>query len=208
MGLNLIPKLLIKLKIAKVLRKILWQMEEESHKKQLKKIDKVGKYVASAGKITIEGIERLEIGDFVLFYNNVTFMGKGELYIGNHCIFGSDILVLTAIHNYKDPKWLPFDDESDKRKLKIGDYVWVGSNVIIMPGVTIGEGAIIGAGSVVVKDIPPLGIVGGNPAILIKSRNKEKFEAVKKRMKREGEDRKIKYYLGAGIKHFRFDKTK
>ena len=55
----------------------------------------------------------------------------------------------------------------------IGDDVWIGSRVIILPGVTIGKGAIVGAGVVVTKDVPEYAIVGGNPAKVIKFRRKQ-----------------------------------
>ncbi|MGC8751800.1 DapH/DapD/GlmU-related protein, partial [Hydrotalea sp.] len=52
--------------------------------------------------------------------------------------------------------------------IKIADKAWIGFNVIILKGVTIGEGAIVGAGSVVTKDVPPYAVVAGNPAKIIK----------------------------------------
>lgn len=65
----------------------------------------------------------------------------------------------------------------------IGDNVWLGINVIILGGVTIGEGAIIQAGAVVVKDIPPLGIAGGNPAQVFKYRDIEHYKKLKREKK-------------------------
>lgn len=63
------------------------------------------------------------------------------------------------------------------RQFCIGNDVWIGSRSLIMKGVTIGDGAIIAAGSVVTKDVPPYEIWGGNPAHFLKSRLKEKEEA-------------------------------
>jgi acetyltransferase-like isoleucine patch superfamily enzyme len=65
----------------------------------------------------------------------------------------------------------------------IKDFVWCGNNVTIIPGITIGEGAIIAAGAVVVKDVPDCAIVGGNPAQIIKYRNKEAFYKLKSEKK-------------------------
>lgn len=59
------------------------------------------------------------------------------------------------------------------RRVKVGSDVWIGRNAILLSGVNIGDGAVVGAGSVVTKDVPPYGIVGGNPARLIRFRFKE-----------------------------------
>ena len=63
--------------------------------------------------------------------------------------------------------------------IEIGDHVWIGARAMIMKGVKIGEGAIVAIGSVVVKDVPPYAIVGGNPAKIIKYRNIEQFNKLK-----------------------------
>jgi len=80
-------------------------------------------------------------------------------------------------HNHH-PEWItvyPFVDQIEtsyepKGDTKIESDVWIGMNAMIMPGVKIGEGAIVAAGSVVVKDVPPYTIVGGNPANEIRKR--------------------------------------
>jgi len=75
---------------------------------------------------------------------------------------------------------LPYDDIYEVKDVVIGDYVWIGADVTIMPGVHIGEGAVIAACSCVTKDVPPLALVGGCPAKVIKSRDKETYERLKK----------------------------
>ena len=59
----------------------------------------------------------------------------------------------------------------DKRNIIIEDDVWIGANSVILPGITIEQGAVIGAGSVVTKDVPSYAIVAGNPAKIIKYRS-------------------------------------
>ena len=74
---------------------------------------------------------------------------------------------------------LPYDTSYIDKDVTIGDCVWLGNNTIILGGVTIGEGAIIQAGSVVCKDIPPLAIAGGHPATVFKYRNKDHYKKLK-----------------------------
>ena len=75
---------------------------------------------------------------------------------------------------------IPYDDTVISKDVVIEDNVWLGNRVIVLPGVTIGEGAIIQAGSVVVKDIPKCAIAGGHPANVFSSRDKDHYEKLKK----------------------------
>lgn len=103
----------------------------------------------------------------------------GGVQIGDYFHPGRGLTVYSASHNYEQATRIPYDDVIIKRPVVIGDFVWCGANVTILPGVTIGEGAIIAAGSVVTKDVPPLAIVGGNPAKTIKWRDADKFFQLK-----------------------------
>lgn len=119
--------------------------------------------------------QNIEIGDYVSIRSDVQLYGLGGIKIGKGSILAHGVEILSANHNYnsKDLKSLPFDERWDKRQVVVGKYVWIGANVMILPGVTIGEGAVIAAGSVVVKDVEDMAVVGGNPAKLIKYRDKE-----------------------------------
>ena len=90
-------------------------------------------------------------------------------------------MMITENHNYEGVK-LPYDETFVKKEIIIGDNVWFGNRVLVVGNVTIGEGAIIAAGSVVVKDVPALAIVGGNPAKVIKSRDTEHYNRLKTKM--------------------------
>lgn len=82
-------------------------------------------------------------------------------------------------HDYEYGDAIPYGKHETSKEVIIDDFVWVGQDVIISGNVHIGEGAIIALGSVVVKDVPPYSIVGGNPARIIKTRNIEQFTRLK-----------------------------
>jgi maltose O-acetyltransferase len=84
---------------------------------------------------------------------------------------------MTSMHNYdsSDSATLPFDDTNLLRPIKIEKFCWIGTNVIILPGVTIGEGSVIGAGSIVTHNIPKMAVCAGNPAKVIKYRNPKQY---------------------------------
>lgn len=118
------------------------------------------------------------IGDQVAI-GGIHIVGKGKCTIGNYVHTGTDCQILTDYHNYDGGDLIPYDDSWVVEDVSVGDFVWLGNNVIILAGVTIGEGAIIQAGSVVVSDIPPLAIAGGHPAKVFKYRDKEHFDTLK-----------------------------
>ncbi len=86
-------------------------------------------------------------------------------------MMGPDVVILTQNHKF-DRLDIPMLDQGfkDEQPVTICDDVWIGARVIILPGVTVGKGAIIAAGAVVTKDVPEYAIVGGNPARVIKMR--------------------------------------
>lgn len=114
--------------------------------------------------------------------NSIRVIGSGACSIGryNHIAYGCTII--TSNHNYKGDG-IPYDHTDIILPVKIGDFVWIGANVTILPGVTIGEGAIISAGSVVRKSIPALAIAGGNPATVFSSRDFCHYERMKEEHK-------------------------
>ncbi len=85
--------------------------------------------------------------------------------------------------NRYDEKMLCCDENGEKHSLILGNDVWIGDSVIIKAGVRIGDGAIIGMGSVVTKDVPPYAIVGGNPAKVIRYRFDENTIEILKSIK-------------------------
>ena len=112
--------------------------------------------------------------------NGLSVSGSGEVYIGDYFHSGPECLIITQNHNYDSGSAIPYDNTHIKKKVVIENYVWLGTRVTILPGVTIGEGAIIQAGSVVANDVPYCGIAGGAPAKVFKYRDIDHYEKLKK----------------------------
>ena len=89
------------------------------------------------------------------------------------------MLIFSSNHNYYSPEALPYDKKTICSPVKIEDNVWIGARACIVPGITIGEGAVVAMGSVVTKNVPPCAVVGGNPAKIIKYRDIEKYNQLK-----------------------------
>lgn len=111
-------------------------------------------------------------------FNGMKVLGNGTLVIGDNFHSGIECMILTENHNYEGES-LPYDKTFDYKKITVGDNVWFGNRVLVVGNVTIGEGAILAAGAVVTKDVPPLAIVGGNPAKIIKYRDSEHYYKLK-----------------------------
>lgn len=127
------------------------------------------------GNVYIEFLDNLIIGEYCFINEGAYWSAKGCIEIGNNVIFGPKTTIWTYNHNYNG-SYIPYGDADILGKVIIESNVWVGMKAIILPGVTIGEGAIIGAGSVVTKDVPKLCIVGGNPAKVIGEREESYYE--------------------------------
>ncbi len=110
--------------------------------------------------------------------NGLEIHGSGVVTIGDNFHCGKGCQILTSNHNYEGAA-IPYDESYDVREVMIGDNVWLGIDVTILPGVAIGEGAIVQAGSVVTSDLPPLAIAGGHPARAFAARNSEHYEQAK-----------------------------
>jgi acetyltransferase-like isoleucine patch superfamily enzyme len=112
-------------------------------------------------------------------FNGMSVVGNGEVHFGNNFHSGSECLIITQNHNYDKGTKIPYDDTYERKKIIIEDNVWFGSRVLVTGNIIIGEGSIIAAGSVVVKNVPKYAIVGGNPAQIIKYKNIEHYKKLK-----------------------------
>lgn len=123
-----------------------------------------------------KSISRIEIGDNFSGSNDFKIYCSGEVIIGNNISCAGSVFITSENHGL-NPLTPSFNDnELECHTTKINDGVWLGEKVIVLPGVEIGEKAVIGAGSVVTKDIPPYTIAVGNPARVIKKWDFDKKE--------------------------------
>jgi maltose O-acetyltransferase len=111
--------------------------------------------------------EMIEVGDDVSFSAFVHIWGAGSVRIGNRVMIGSHSAITSITHDYKQD---PMHTTVVTRPVIVEDDAWLSAHVSIMPGVTIGRGAVVGAGSVVTKDVPAGAIMIGVPARVLKFR--------------------------------------
>lgn len=136
-----------------------------------------GAHVANGVKINMPG--RVILKDYANIGKGTMINSSGGLYVGRYSGISYDCVIWTGEHRYRGSKAIPFDQCLDLKPVVIHDFVWIGTNVKIPPGKNIGEGAIVGMGSVIGKDVPPLAIMFGNPAEIIGYRDKNHFEKCK-----------------------------
>jgi maltose O-acetyltransferase len=141
------------------------------------KLNHCGELVNFQGKIEIVSPQNVVIENNVHIGNNAYLDGRGGIFIGENTHISRNLVIHSSSHNYQGIR-LPFDDTYNFKPVVIERNVWIGTNVIIIPGVSIGEGAIVGAGTVVTKSIPPFAIVGNQPNRIIKYRDKSHYETL------------------------------
>jgi len=116
----------------------------------------------------------LEVGDNV-FINHNCFISadRSKISIGDNCLLANNVSIWCSNHDFKNPDVPISMQKRIMKPVTIGKDVWCGSNSVILPGISIGSGSIVAAGSVVAKDVPPFSIVAGNPARVIKERSQK-----------------------------------
>ncbi len=140
--------------------------------------------IHSWGSVTVNGrfrISRTAIVDLgnCVNINGLCISGKGKVVIGNYFHSGTGINIMLGSHDYDHGGAIPYGKEYVEKNVIIEDFVWLGTNSSICGNVTIGEGAIVAYGAVVVKDVPPFAIVGGNPAKILKYRDLTHYQELK-----------------------------
>lgn len=111
---------------------------------------------------------QIEIGDDVSIGWNNTFYCQGGVKIGKGALFASNVCILTSNHGFADLCSPIKNQQSSYAPVVIGDDTWIGYNVVILPGVHIGKHVVIGAGSIVTRDMPDNSVCAGNPCRVIR----------------------------------------
>lgn len=122
----------------------------------------------------------VKVGNYSHLGENVRINGRGGVSLGDNVLMGPDIIIYSGTHNFSSVA-MPIQKQGMRyAPVVIGNDVWLGARVVILPGVTIGDGCIIGANAVVTKDLPPFSIAVGIPARVIKKRESlQDFDSVK-----------------------------
>lgn len=135
-----------------------------------------------SGKIFINGFSRVNsktrLGGNVHF-NGLKVIGNGVVEIGDNFHSGTGCLLITENHNFDHGEAIPYDNTFVTKEIVIEQNVWLGSNVIILPGTHIEEGAIVQAGAVVYGRVPRCAITGGNPSKVFKYRDIAHYDKLK-----------------------------
>jgi acetyltransferase-like isoleucine patch superfamily enzyme len=119
--------------------------------------------------ITAPGAARIRIGSGSFLNLGVMVAAVELVEIGDHCMFANGCFVTDGAHRFDDPvKPVPWQGFTAKGPTRIGDNVWCGANVVVTSGVTVGERCVIGANSVVTRDLPPFSIAAGAPATVLR----------------------------------------
>lgn len=120
--------------------------------------------------------DRLRIGNYVHIEDGVFINATGGVEIQDHTIIGPDVLIMSSLHRHRGASLLPYDEIELLRAVVLEKCVWIGSRAIILAGVRIMEGSIVGAGAVVTKTFPAGSILGGNPAVVIGTRDMAEYQ--------------------------------
>ena len=110
--------------------------------------------------------QNIHIGDHVYLNYLCTILDCNEVRIGNHVSIGPNVQIYTAAHLLKAEPRIQGLEEA--KPIVVEDNVWLGGAAILLPGVTVGRNAVVGAGAVVSRDVPPNTVVAGNPARVIR----------------------------------------
>lgn len=127
--------------------------------------------------------DALKLGNYVIVGDNAVLDARSGITMGDNVCLGSNVSIWTYQHDYRDPDFKCNPEHFGP--VVIGNRVWIGPNTIILHNVHIGEGAVVAAGAVVTKDVPPFSVVAGIPAKKIADR-----------------PRNMTYCFGSDYRHF------
>ncbi len=130
----------------------------------------IGSHSALFDDVILSGVGEIHIGDRSTIGHNSVLVSRERIQIGSDCMLAAFCYVLDVDHEFADPE-KPIPQQGLRIKpVIVGNDVWVGAGTFILRGVTIGDGAVVAANSVVTEDVPPYTVVAGCPARVIKQR--------------------------------------
>jgi len=135
----------------------------------------LGEFASVAASAQIAYPRNVEIGSGSYIGERVWIDGNGGVSIAAYSIIAPEVLVVSANHNYRETKFLPYDNTDILDPVTIGRGVWIRQRATLLPGVSIGDGAVVGACSVVTKNVPEGAIVAGNPAKIVATRDQNQL---------------------------------
>lgn len=135
------------------------------------------------GDMRVDNHADIQIGNSVLINSGGYFSGEGGLIIKDYVLIGANTCILSAGHRYQDRSTPIQHQPLTYGPIIIERDVWIGASSVILEGVTIGEGAVIGAGTVVTKEVEPYAVVVGNPGRTIKYRGEIQKKGFFERLK-------------------------
>jgi maltose O-acetyltransferase len=118
----------------------------------------------------------MSVGEGCFIGEGCKISAIGGFVLGNYCALAANTTVITTDHRFRGAESIPWGEARAVKPVVIEDYGWIGMNVSILPGVRIGEGAVVGMGAVISKDVPPKAIIVGNPAQVVGYRDAAAFE--------------------------------
>jgi acetyltransferase-like isoleucine patch superfamily enzyme len=127
---------------------------------------KLAKGAVVMGHFRMRRPSRIHIGQGTVVGDRVELDGRASLFIGNHVNISSEVMIYTLQHAFNQPGF-----ENVGAPVVVEDHVWLSTRCILLPGVRIGQGAVVAAGAVVTKDVPALAVVAGIPAKVIGQRS-------------------------------------
>jgi len=133
------------MRIIKLCKSLLWNLRQWSdvHRNWLIEVKDVGKNVRIATNVKISHPQKMKIGDGVIIEHGTIINSSSGVEIGGHSVISSYCSIWTGNHRYYDGVLLPYDNDSLNDNVLIGECVWIGHKVVIVPGVEIGEGVVV-----------------------------------------------------------------
>ena len=131
---------------------------------------KISKNVRFFEGVHVRNPKGIKMGDGCSIGTRVLLDGRKGLTVGKSVVFGYESIIWTLNHDYNDINF-----STKGAPVTIGDYAWICSRSIVLPGVVIGEGAVVASGAIVTKDVPPYAIVAGIPAKVVGQREKKPY---------------------------------